>query len=71
MPAALARPLSALAGVALLDPGRLVNALEWSCGVRKQELRDFIAFCRQGGFAVCPQGGAIKLHDPEKQRAQA
>jgi hypothetical protein len=47
------------------DTGRLVSALEWVSRVRKQELQDFIAFCRQGGFAVCPQGRArhgLKTH---------
>jgi hypothetical protein len=51
-PAATARLLSALPGVGRPDPGRLVTALEWFGGARKQELRDFIAYCRRDGFAV-------------------
>jgi hypothetical protein len=41
-----------MAGDDLPDPSQFVNALEWFSGARKQGLRDLIAFCRQGGFAV-------------------
>jgi hypothetical protein len=52
MPAAVARLLRDMPGDGLPDPGQFVNALEWFSGTRKQELRDFVAYCRRGGFAV-------------------
>jgi hypothetical protein len=37
---------------------RAGSSPRWSGSAgRAQELRDFIAFCRQGGFAVCLGGG--------------
>ncbi len=53
MPIAVARLFRDLTGGGLPDPGQHINALEWFSGTRKQELRDFIAYCRRGGFAVC------------------
>ena len=52
MPAAMEPLLRAMPGPGLPDPSQCVRALEWFSGPRKQQLRDFIAFCRRGGFAV-------------------
>jgi hypothetical protein len=52
MPAAMAPLFRDMAGDGLPDPSQYVTALEWFSGTRKQELRDLIAFCRCGGFAV-------------------
>jgi hypothetical protein len=53
--------LSGLPGAGLPDPSQFVTALEWFGGARKQDLRDFIAIGRQGGFAVGRQGEARRV----------
>ena len=36
----------------LPEASQLVGAFEWFSGKRKQELRDFIHFCREGRFSI-------------------
>jgi len=52
MPVALAPLLRDMPGDGLPDPSQYVRALERFSRPRKQGLRDLIAYCRQGGFAV-------------------
>jgi hypothetical protein len=40
-----------LPGVRLMDARTPVNPFEWFSG-KKDVLRDFVAFCRRGGFAI-------------------
>jgi hypothetical protein len=52
VPAAMARMLHDMPDDDLPDPSQYVRAFEWFSGPRKTLLKEFIAFCRWGGFAI-------------------
>jgi hypothetical protein len=39
-------------GIMGFDPDNMPSPIEWFSGSRKQKVREFIAFCKAGGFTI-------------------